>query len=362
MKYLRYIKNIVQKYLFIFYVRNFNFSNVTVFCYNVTPVFILKYLKVKSKIFSNHGIAYELYKGLIKHSKTNVLFINENSPYIKYLPKSWSYIYHFSPYTYKEIFKKNTFSLITSGNTFKYNNNAINQKLINNSSYGIDSFRFMQIEEHHCCLRAESILSIGTKSVLNEFEKEYPNKPIFQIKNSTYFPNFNDNLLIDKKEVVMVAGKGSLHKGVDIYFKLAKLNPNIKFNLIHLFDLEEFLIPENVIVHGFILPTNPLFTKICLRSRITCFFSISEGFPGSLCDSLSFRLLPLVPKELGLEFNNYFEYDSFEDLILKFKNLYYDVNSLEKKQNDIDCWKERNIEINVFRNQLKEYLVRKVNS
>lgn len=355
MKYIKIIKSILQKYLFIFHLKNFNFSNVTVLCYNVTPVLLFKCFGIKSKIFSNHGIAMELYNGAKEHSKGNVLFINEDCFFIKFFPKKWKYIYHFNLNTYKYIYQKKNFSLITAGNTYKYNNNAIYRKLAQSSKYNIDSFRLMKVEEHECCLMAESILSIGTNGVFKEFQNDYPNKSIFQLNNSTYFKNRINNPLFERTEVLMIAGRGSFHKGVDVYFKLAEINPEIIFNLIHPYDLNEIEIPLNVVIHGFILPTNPLFSEICLRSRVSCFFSISEGFPGSLCDSLAFGLLPIVPKDLGLEFSDCFEFNDFEELQSKFSELYYNFQYFEKRQSSIELWKSKNITIDVFRSQVKEY-------
>ena len=75
MKLARFLKNYLEKFLFLIYLQNFNFNKVTVLCYNLTPVILYKYFNVKSYIFSNHGIAKELYEGLIRESKNNILFI-----------------------------------------------------------------------------------------------------------------------------------------------------------------------------------------------------------------------------------------------------------------------------------------------
>jgi len=356
MKTARFFKDYLEKILFLIYFKNFNFNKVTVLCYNVTPVILYKYFNVKSYIFSNHGIAKELYEGLIRTSENNILFVNQNNIFIKFLPKKWNYIYHVSKQTYKSILKKNSFTLITAGSTYKTNNKAIAKKILEKSIHNQDSLRLMNEYEHICCKRSDKILSIGTNSVVKDFKEEYKNKKIFQIKNSSYLPNENKDLNNKKDEIVMVAGRGSYHKGVDLYFDLAKLYPNITFNLIHLYDLDNALVPPNVIVHGFVLPTNPLFSEICKRSKVSCFFSISEGYPGSLCDTLSFKLLPLVPKKLGLELSQSFEYDDFKDMTIKFENLINTKKNDHEKYDMLELWKKDNISIEAFRLQLNEFL------
>ena len=357
MKLVRFLKTYLEKFLFLIYLKNFNFNRVTVLCFNVTPVILFKYFNVKSYIFSNHGIAKELYDGLIRTSDNNILFINPNNKLIKFLPKKWNYIYHVNKNTYRFILKKNKFTLITSGSTYKTNNKAILNKMNEKSIYNIDYFRFMKEYNHLCCKNAEKILCIGTNSVVKDFRQQYKNKKIFQIKNSSYIKNENIEQFRIRDEVVMVAGRGSYHKGVDTYFELAKLNPDITFNLIHLYDFENVPVPPNMIIHGFVLPSDPLFTEVCNRSKVSCFFSIAEGFPGSLCDTLSFKLLPLVSKKLGLGFDKSFEYDDFEDLLVKFESLMKNKNIDNEKFEILELWKKENISIESFRSQLNDFLI-----
>lgn len=357
MKLIRIFKIFIQKFIFLVHFKNANFSDVTVLCYNVVPVFLFKKLNIKSYIFSNHGIALEIFEGLKRNSKNNILFINENSFIIKFLPKKWNYIYHFSNSTYKYILKKYSFSLLVSGNTYKINNEKILRK-INSQPLALEnSFRLMQKQEDLCCKKAKKIISVSTDNVFQNFKEQYKNKQIFQLKNSSYINSkkFKKNLI--RNEIVMIAGRGSFHKGVDVYFNLAKLYPSITFNLIHPVDFTNLEPPSNVIIHGFLMPSNPLFSEICYRSKISCFFSISEGFPGSVCDSLAFDLLPLVPEDLGLKFDNIFQYTSLDDLSKKFENLYFNENKNNKELSSLSKWKKTNISIQAFRRDIDKFTI-----
>lgn len=358
MNLVRIFKNFFQKFIFLIHLKNSNLTKFTVLCYNVAPVLLKKKFNLKSYIFSNHGIAFEIFDGLIRNSKNNIIFINENNFFLQFLPKSWDYIYHFSNSTYKYILKKNSFSLLVSGNTYKTNNEQIFKKIKSQHLAVKSSFRIMQKQEDLCCKKADKIISISSDKVFKNFKDQYKNKEIFQLKNSTYLNSKKITKKRLRNEVVMIAGRGSFHKGVDIYFDLAKLYPQITFNLIHPLDFEHPKPPTNLIVHGFLLPSNKLFTEICSRSKISCFFSISEGFPGSVCDSVAHNLLPLVPKDLGLKFDNMFEYVSFDDMIKKFGLLYFNQNIYKTSSSLLNNWKERNISIEVFRSDVNRFTIK----
>ena len=350
------IKEYLEKFLFIIYIRNRNLSKFTVLCYNVTPVMLFKFFGVKSYIFSNHGIALELYKGLIRTSNDNILFINQANVLLKYLPKNWKYVYHVNKDTYKYILEKDSYTLITTGSTYSTNNKAILQKMALNSIYNVKYFRFMNEYDDICCQFAERILCIGTDAVVEDYKKQYGSKKVYQITNSSYLRSERRLLLSTKNEVVMVAGRGSYHKGVDVYFELARFYPDLTFNLIHLYDLENVDVPSNVIIHGFVKPTDPVFSEVCSRSKVSCFFSIAEGFPGSLCDTLAYEVLPLVPKSLGLGLKGSFEYDDFNDLILKFQVLFNVGDEQNELRKSLTTWKQENISIESFRLKLNSFL------
>jgi glycosyltransferase involved in cell wall biosynthesis len=109
-----------------------------------------------------------------------------------------------------------------------------------------------------------------------------------------------------KKNIILTIGYidklSFTRKGIDRYFRLAEMIPEIEFHLIGKVDLSGFSvnIPNNVILHGHLNFMEDKFIDLLESAKIYIQFSKHESFGCSVAEAMQFGCLPIVSDSYSL--------------------------------------------------------------
>lgn len=196
------------------------------------------------------------------------------------------------------------------------NENTEKKAEIFNEKYGIlppsHMLRKVNVEQHEMPLSlADKISVIGSPELALRFANAYGKNasniwPVFQdagINPIKYIQSCKS-----PNSVIYFGSVGHIHKGLDIFIEVAKVNPSLKFvayGSILSGDIEFFRknvgIPNNLIFRGHRRLSDPIISRDLSTAICTVFPSVSEGCSTSLVNLIANFGIPVISSvEAGL--------------------------------------------------------------
>ncbi|MDY0288979.1 MAG: glycosyltransferase [Sphaerochaeta sp.] len=171
-----------------------------------------------------------------------------------------------------------------------------------NKKYGFSISENRKVSEHLSSELADYILQVGNHHTMKTYPKEVQSK-IHLIKQACH--NFEGPLQNEKKDrnrFLWLGSSGSLLKGLDILLEVFSSRADVCLDIVGTIDSDFYELyakkiimnSKNIEFHGFLDIWGKKFKHIYECCSYSIFPSFSEGYPGSVVNTMKLGLLPIV--------------------------------------------------------------------
>lgn len=155
--------------------------------------------------------------------------------------------------------------------------------------------------------RADAIICLGNAAVAASFS---PHPTVFHVNNAVFPPRTGAGVSRSwssaRREFLFFAGRGNLHKGLDLLLEAFAGQSLLLHVCQHLqpefaASYRQELSEESIRVHGFVPMRSPTFLELASRCAWIVLPSCAEGQPGSVLEGMARGLVPILPDSAGLD-------------------------------------------------------------
>ncbi len=185
--------------------------------------------------------------------------------------------------------------------------------------------------EEQAVQMASGIICLGNSFAANSFPQT---KKVISINNAA-FPlhyNFSNDYQAGLKNFLFMAGRGNIHKGLDLLLEAFKDSENHLYICQHIQNDFQKLYSDifkmpNIHLIGFTKMRSPKMREIMKKCNWIIMPTCAEGQPGSVLEGMMHGLIPIVPDTANITIGT---------LGIHIKNL--DVESVKESINEANSW------------------------
>jgi glycosyltransferase involved in cell wall biosynthesis len=171
--------------------------------------------------------------------------------------------------------------------------------------------RFVGGDEVAAYARADAIVCLGDSRVAESFR---PHPRVFSLSNAVFPLGTTRRPLRDfeaaRGEFLFFAGRGNLHKGLDLLLEAFVDLPcqlhvcqHLQPQFASAFRRE--LARDNIHVHGFVRMRSRRYRELARRCAWTILPTCAEGQPGSVLEGMAFGLVPILPDSANIPIDSW---------------------------------------------------------
>jgi glycosyltransferase involved in cell wall biosynthesis len=171
--------------------------------------------------------------------------------------------------------------------------------------------RFIGGDEVAAYAHADAIVCLGDSRVAESYQ---PHPCVFSLSNAVFPLVTTRPILKDFKvarsEFLFFAGRGNLHKGLDLLLEAFIDLPcqlhvcqHLQPQFASAFRRE--LARDNIHVHGFVRMRSRRYLELARRCAWTILPTCAEGQPGSVLEGMAFGLVPILPDSANIPIDSW---------------------------------------------------------
>lgn len=294
---------------------NGNIKGRVALFYIVHPLLIPKSHRNKVR-FSNDGIAQNIPRVL-----NELGYIVD---IIHFKNKGWALKHDYDfiichggdlpPLLYPQLPSRTKKIFFSTGRYWKDANLSAAKRLLeftSNTGYLLQPERNIITDEEYGVINSDAIICLGNEELAKDYRKY--NKNTYCINNGVFpFNSTQKPKLKNSKNVLFLAGRGNIHKGLDLLIDVFSNNPDFTLHVCQHIDNDfnnvinnKLQGSKNIIIHDFVKMRSPEFDAIANSCSYSILPTCSEGQPGSVLECMQYGLVPIISKEANIDFDTF---------------------------------------------------------